>query len=317
MAKTKKLPLSLSVDEWKSEFGEVYPALKKLDLLKPSESSKQVLCPKCQDHFVDVIFQNKKAYAVCDEDDGVGRMLIDASQLSQERFDFEGFLKWTAKAFGLQDGFDEVKNEAGYAWMMGALGKSDSPAMVYCARTVDIDEVVDFLGRLNDPKAVVFWLGEKPAVGQYPENIVPLLDLISVSPEALKAKKALLKPFQDEKVFAKSGDIELDKNIMLRRKKDKCFLLLNKKGNGFEKEVSIRPLWYGIIKAAHGRVKANPYGLKLDEFVYPRKVAENKRTISTGIKKINELCGEQGITQILTKDNEDRWGLNRVLGCCK
>ena len=33
--------------------------------------------------------------------------------------------------------------------------------------------------------------------------------------------------------------------------------------------------------------------------------------------ELKKLCEEQGIKQILTKDNQDRWGLNRVLGCCK
>lgn len=39
--------------------------------------TKQVLCPSCNDHFVDVVVQNNKAYAVCDKDDSVGRQLID------------------------------------------------------------------------------------------------------------------------------------------------------------------------------------------------------------------------------------------------
>jgi len=315
VAKTQKLPLKQSVDEWKSEFADIYSVLKKFNFLTPSKSAKQVLCPNCNDHFIDVVFQNSKAYAVCDEDDAVGRMPINSSQLSQEKFDFEGFLTWMASASGLQT--DIIDVASGSACRLGALGKSDNPATVYCIRVLDINKAVDFLGQLNDSKAVVFWFGEKPAVGQHPENIISLVDLILIASGELKVKKALLKPFWDEKVFAKSGDIELDKHIVLRRKKDKCFLLLNKKGNGFEKEAPIRPLLYRIIKTAHGRIKANPYGLKLDEFVYPRKVAENKRTISTGIKKINELCEEQGITQILTKNHEDRWGLNRVLGCCK
>src|SRR3989338_746296 len=83
---TQRHPLKLSVDEWKSELTEIYPALQALGFLKPSRSSKQVLCPNCNDHYVDVIVQNDKFYAVCDQDDSAGRMLIDKSQLSQETF---------------------------------------------------------------------------------------------------------------------------------------------------------------------------------------------------------------------------------------
>jgi hypothetical protein len=242
-------------------------------------------------------------------------MQIDASQLSQEKFDFDGFLAWLAG----QCGFEGVVTEAEerFAWRLGSLGKSDTPTMFDCVRSADLEEVNDFAGRLSEQKAVLFWLGEKPAVGHYPENIFSLADLISVSGRTLTVKKALLKPFLDEKYFAKSGDIELDKHIVLHRKGQQCYLLLNKKGNSFEKKISIRPQTYKIINAVHGVRRKDPSGLTLFEFCHPRKIAQNDRTISTRINELNKLCEDQGITQILTKFPNDRWGLNRSLGCCK
>jgi len=119
------------------------------------------------------------------------------------------------------------------------------------------------------------------------------------------------------KYYAKDGDIELDRHIWLHQEDDKCYLLLNKKGNGFEKRISIRPQTYKIIRAAHGVRPRDPSGLKLSEFCHPRKIAKNDQTISTRIKELKELCEEHGVSQILTKFPGDRWGLNRSLGCCK
>lgn len=312
---TQTHPLKLSVDAWKGEFGDVYPALQALNLLKPSQASKQVLCPNCDDHYVDVIVQNEKFYAVCDEDASAGRMLINPSQLSQEKFDFDGFLTWLAGECSF-DG-DVAEAEERFAWRLGSLGKSDTPTVFYYLRSADLEEVNDFAGRVSDQKAVLFWFGEKPAVGHYAENIVSLADLMSASGRTLTVKKSLLKPFLDEKFFAKSGDIELDKHIVLHRKGQQCYLLLNKKGNGFEKKVSIRPQTYKIINAVYGVRRKDPSGLTLAEFCYPRKIADNDRTISTRIKELNKLCEEYSITQILTKFPDERWGLNRNLGCCK
>jgi hypothetical protein len=92
---------------------------------------------------------------------------------------------------------------------------------------------------------------------------------------------------------------------------------LNKKCNGFEKEVSIRPQTYKIINAAYGVRHRDPSGLTLFEFCHPRKIAQNDRTISTRINELNKLCENQSITLILTKFPDDRWGLNRNLGCYK
>ena len=285
-----------------------------LNLLKPSQASKQILCPNCDDHYVDVIVQNKKFYAVCDEDAGAGRMLINPSQLSQEKFDFDGFLAWLSKECGLAGGIAEAEER--FAWRLGSAGKSDTPTTFYCLRNAELNEVSDFAGRISSQKTALFWFGEKPAVGHYPENIASLADLITVSGRTLTVKKALLKPFLDEKLFAKSGDIELDKHIVLHRKGQECYLLLNKKGNGFEKEVSIRPQTYKIINAVYGVRRKDPSGLTLFEFCHPRKIAQNDRTISTRINELNKLCEDHGIKQILAKFTDERWGLSRGLGCC-
>jgi hypothetical protein len=314
-ALTRTHPLKLSVDEWKGEFGDVYPALQALSLLKPSQASKQALCPNCSDHYVDVIPQNDRFFAVCDKDASAGRMEINAFQLSQEKFDFDGFLAWLAGECGLEGDIAEAEDV--FAWRLGSLGKSDTPTIFYCVRGADLEEINDFVGRVSDQKSVLFWFGEKPAVGYYPENIVSLADLISVSGRALTAQKVLLKPFLDEKFFAKSGDVELDKHIVLHRKGQQCYLLLNKKGNGFEKKIPIRPQTYKIINAVYGVRRKDPSGLTLFEFCHPRKIAQNDRTISTRINELNKLCEDHGITQILTKFPDDRWGLNRNLGCCK
>ncbi len=302
--------------EWKDEFGDVYPALQTLDLLKFSQSSKQVLCPNCNDHYIDVVVENKKFYAVCDEDASAGRMPIDASQLSQEKFGFDGFLAWLAGDCRLDADVKEVEDR--FAWRLGSAGKSDIPTTFYCVRSADLDEVTDFAGRVSDQKAVLFWFGEKP-VGHYPENIFSLADLISVSGNTLTVNKVLLKPFLEEKFFAKIGDIELDKHIVLHCEGEKCYLLLNKKGNGFEKKVSIRPQTYKIINAVYGVRHKDPSGLTLFEFCHPREIAQNGRTISTRINELNKLCEDHGIKQILTKTKflNERWGLNRSFGCCK
>jgi len=313
-ALTQAYPLKLSVNEWKDEFGCVYPALHAINLLKPSQASKQVLCPNCDDHYVDVIVQKGRFYAVCDEDTSAGRMPIDASQLSQERFDFDGFCGWLAGGCGLLADIAEVEDR--FVWRLGSLGKSDTPTIFYCLRSADLAEVNDFAGNISDQKAVLFWLGEKPAVGHYAENIVSLVDLISVLGRTLTVKKALLKPFLDEKFFAKSGDVELDKHIVLHRKGQQYYLLLNKTGNGFEKKIPIRPQTYKIINAVYGVRRKDPSGLTLFEFCHPRKIAQNDRTISTRINELNKLCEDHGITKILTKFPDERWGLNRNLECC-
>lgn len=188
--------------------------------------------------------------------------------------------------------------------------------MFYCVRSAALEEVNDFAGRVSDQKTVLFWFGQKPAVGYYPDNIVSLTDLVSVSGWALTVKKALLKTFLNEKFFAKSGDVELDKHIVLHRKGQQCYLLLNKKGNSFEKKVSIRPQTYKLISAVYGVRRKDPSGLTLFEFCHPRNIAQNDRTISTRINELNKLCEDHGITQILTKFLDNKWGLNRQLDCC-
>jgi len=119
------------------------------------------------------------------------------------------------------------------------------------------------------------------------------------------------------KYYAKDRDIELDKHIWLHQEENKCYLLLNKKGNGFEKRVSIRPQTFKIIRAVYGIRHKDPFGLKLIEFCHPRNIAANDQTISTRIKELKQICEKHGITQILTKFPGDRWGLNRKLGCCQ
>ena len=61
------------------------------------------------------------------------------------------------------------------------------------------------------------------------------------------------------------------------------------KGNSFEKEVKIRPQTHKIINAVYGVRRKDPSGLTLAEFCYPRKIADNDRTISTRINELNKL----------------------------
>ncbi len=235
--------------------------------------------------------------------------------MTQSRFDLSTFWAWLAKNSGLNADIAEVEERL--AWHLGSAGKSDKPTTFYCVRSANLDEVSDFIGRVSDQKVVLFWFGEEPAVGYYPENIVSLVELISVSGKSLTVNKSLLKPFLDEKFFTKSDDIELDKHIFLRQKSEKCYLLLNKKGNSFEKEVSIRPQTYKIINAVYRMRRKDPCGLTLFEFCHPRQIGANETSISNRIKDLRKLCDEHGIKQILTKFPDERWGLNRNLGCCK
>lgn len=115
--------------------------------------------------------------------------------------------------------------------------------------------------------------------------------------------------------MAVAGDIELDKHIVLHKEGLHAFLFLQKKNQGYEHKVGIRPQMAKIIEFMYQVRLYNEFSFKLDA-LKGKGFAMNKHTISTRIKDINDLCDEYHITRILTKYTDHTWGLNKNLGCC-
>ncbi len=169
----------------------------------------------------------------------------------------------------------------------------------------------------RDGNPIIFWLGETPHRGQFPPNLISLLEAVSVSEKGFALdRKPLEHLFEKRLIPAAHGDIALDKNIALRKHGKKyCLLFEQEKKGGFRYEASIPPLSNRIIRHLYQIRRYKERAESLAE-MRDRGFSEYRPSISRSISTINALCEKHGVTPIFHKFPADKWGLNPSLDCC-
>jgi len=312
-------PLKLSECSFDEELPGLLPALIKSGFLQPDQPGLEVVCPALPKNcLVTAEPMNGRYYVHCECSEEVGLVRIDPKELRRFRFDLRAFLSWLISSAVIDADLREI--ESGELWYLGDKKLKGETAQVYFSRTQDRDKVIRLQREVhkdgNPP--IIFWLGETPRRKQFPPGILSLPEIVSVSEKGFVFdRKPLESLFKKRLIVAAKGDILLDKDIVLRKKGEKCFLLFGQEDTQqFVEEVPILPQAYKIIRHLYviRRYKTNAESLA--ELINVRGLASQRSTISNRISEINQLCKKHNVPPILHSFPTDKWGLNRILTCC-
>lgn len=312
-------PLKLSEASLEEELPGLLPVLNKSGFLQPDQPGLEVICPALpKSCLVTAEPINNRYYVHCECSEEVGLVQIDPKELRRFRFDLPAFLNWLTSAAVINADFKEI--ESGELWYLGEKTLEGQTAKVYFSRTQNSDGVLGLQRELrkdgNPP--IIFWLGETPHRGQFTPGLLSLPEIVSVSERGFALdRKSLERLFKKRLIAAAKGDIPLDREIVLRKKGQKCFLLFGQEGNNqFVEEVPILPQAYKIIRHLYQIRRNKTNAESLAELRDTRRLASQRSTISNRIAEINQLCERRNTPKIFHSFPANKWGLNPTLTCC-
>ena len=307
----------MSESEFEQDFSHLLPALNQQHFLQKSEPSLEAICPALPNNcLVTAQRSNGRYYVHCECSDEVGLVPIDPKDLLCFRFDLSAFLKWVASS-ALVDG-DIREVESGTLWYLGEKTLRGETTKVYFSRisnTKELERLQDELQKGEKPP-IIFWLGETPLVGYLPPNIISLPEIISVSKKGFLLSRNQIESVFKKTIATKGGDLVLDKNISIQKEGGKYHLLAQKEKNVFKHKKNIRPQAQNIIQFLHRMRNNDPHAFTLQDLA-DRLSITNKRTVSTRIAEINDVCDKLNVKRIFHKHANDKWGLNPDLTCFK
>ena len=103
--------------------------------------------------------------------------------------------------------------------------------------------------------------------------------------------------------------ILLDKNIAHEELDEVPDLLCKRNGNVFLYKSRIRPQAFELICSLHTVRDKNENAFTLQTLADRLSVA-NKRTVSTRIREVNDICNQMDAKAVFRKLPGDKWGLN-------
>jgi hypothetical protein len=297
--------------EIKHYYTLIKPLLYDNKFLLPDEAKMIIDCPENpEDCFLDVFVEGGQFFGKCCRKD-IPLIEIDPEKVHTVRADMKKIGEWLGSGLGIKPEPKEVNQ---WLWHLGQHSKGHKIYLCYTNQSNYVEEQLMNLTKQNS-KVVVLWLGDTPHEGVFPKNIVPLWEMIRFSEGKVLFIANSLDELLSQTHMAVAGDIELDKHIVLHKEGVHAFLLLQKKNQGYEHKVGIRPQSAKIIEFMCQVRSYNEFSFKLDD-LRGKGFAMNKNTISTRIKDICDLCDEYHIKRVLTKYADHKWGLNKELDCC-
>jgi hypothetical protein len=302
-------PLRLSEESLQSDFRGISPALADMGFLQRVNHATEAECPGCERTCLETVTPSEgKLYISCPHGEAVGIIEVKKAQINRFEVALKPILEWMAKELNVSSGVQPVKD--GESWFLGKRKGGESSAHFYFLRSDSPDQAAKFNDKVQKENPVVLWLGETPHTGAFPENIVPLEEVFEVRGKSFFLNRRLLSKLPSApRHTVGAGTILLDKNIALEKTGEVPYLLFEREGNVFQQRKRIRPQAFGLIRFLHTVRTKRENAFTLQTLADRLSIA-NKRTVSTRIREINDLCDEMDAKPIFHKFPGDKWGLN-------
>ncbi len=286
-----------------------------LGVLEKISDPHHIWCKSCQSEGVEVHYVSEgRAYTICTQRDDAGRDYFNPSELKQWTFVTPRLLSLFQQAIGIKTPKTE-ENITGLLWDLGAQKVNGATYHLYFSRNIDEIEKSKLSIITNLPHSVVFYAGTPHT--SLPDRVhpVPLADLMqNVNDKGLSINKELLKQHFPSGVYpTKEGDIELDDKLVLQGE----YLLFERERAGVfrKRSAKIRPLAQRIIEHLYDIRSYDTDAKMLDELA--TALGSTKVSISNEIGRVNKICADNNLQEILHKYSGEKWGINQNLSSCK
>lgn len=280
-------------------FGTFFKTTVELKILQKIQPLKEIQCPICDiPHFVTATSDDKHFYVSC-ELSGIMEK-VNEKFLVGYKFAPSAFAEWLSEKLNLTNPTEQFED---IVWYLGQTIGGEPNFKVYLICTDDFDIV---LNKYNPNSTIYLWLGDTPYNKSAGKNLISVKDLLSISGEVLVVDKNPFKALT-ELITKEVEESVLRTDFAIRREDTKHYLQLGRNTSlqNFNRKEPISPQTYELLKYA-SQSNILKEGFTLGDAVNSG-VAENKRTISTLIKKINGKCTEIHINIIFTKLDSTHW----------
>lgn len=284
----------------------------KMGFLQRVNHATEADCPGCERACLETVTHSEgKFYISCPHGEGVGPIEVRKAQINRFEVGLKPILEWMAKELNLSEGVHPIKE--GESWFIGKRKGGDASTHFYFLRSDSPDQAAKFNDKVQKENPVVLWLGETPHTGIFPKNIVPLDEVLEVRGKSFFLNRLLLSRLPSAPRHAVgAGTILLDKNIALEKSGEVPLLLFEREGNVFQHKKRIRPQTFELIRFLHTMRTRKENAFTLQDLADRLSIA-NKRTVSTRLVEINDLCAEMDARPIFHKFPGHRWGINPSL----
>lgn len=306
-------PLRLSEESLRADFRGIAPILADQGFLQRVNHVTEAECPGAPPACLKTVTPCEgKLYINCDCEEGVGLIEVKKAQINRFEVALKPLLEWMGNELNLSGGVRPVQE--GESWFIGKRKGRETASHFYFLRTDSPDQAVKFNDRVQKENPLILWLGEPPHAARFPKNIIPLDEVLEARKKTFFLNRRLLSEVPATPRHA-LGDktIQLEKNIALEKDGIVPYLLFERDGNLFLHRKRIRPQAYEMIRFLHTMRTKKENAFTLEAFA-DRLSITNKRTVSTRIREINDLCAEMDSKSIFHKFPAEKWGLNPVLG---
>lgn len=311
---THFFPAVITAEEVKQHKKD-FDILLNFGLFQKVNDPKYIWCNTCQNENVEVHFvSDGRTFTLCTQDEYASRYYFNPKEIKQWRFNTPSFISLFLKALGV-DQTSPTENITGILWDLGMQKINGASYHLFFCRNIDEIEKSKLSIITVLPHSVVFYTGTPHTALPEKVLLVPIIDLIQkVGGKGISIEKELFEQFFPLGIYAtKEGTIELDDNFVLQ---DNHLLFEPLRGGVFKRQsAKLRPLASRIIDHLYGIRNYQKNAKSLDELA--EALGSSKVSISNEIGRIEKVPTDNNLQAILHKYDDDEWGINPQLKCCK
>jgi hypothetical protein len=292
--------------------GDDFKKLLDLEIIKYFQQIESIPCEWCEQTHPISPFLNKDGDIVLSCSGN--RRVMKPDELKIWEIDTPRLLSLFQQAIGIKAPKAEA-NIAELLWDFGTQEVNGATYHLFFSKNIDEVEKSKLSIVTALPHSVVFYTGTPHT--SLPDRVllVPFMDLIKdMDDNGPSINKELLKQYFPSGVYStKDGDIELDENLVLQGQ----YLLFGRERGGVFKKRSakIRPLAKRIMEHLYTIRHYDVNAKTLDELA--AALGSSKVSISNEIGRVNKICTDNNLQEILHKYSDEKWGINPSLSSCK
>jgi len=250
-------------------------------------------------------------YATCECHEDIGLIEVDPSQLNHSKLSPNNFCLWLAKELGTDN---QIKQEESLLWSIGKCDARGVSTQGYVFFSDSHDEVVAVSDKIKKRYSnhLVIWFGKAHITAITTQRLVSFWEMVSVKNNTLGIDLECLLDHLSTSKTINSNFTLLDTHIALEKEGKQWHIHFERTGNEFKYHDKIKPQAARLIQHCFQIRNYSENAKTLDDFS-KAGLAANKRTISTKIKEVNDLCKKRNQKPVFHKFEDDKWGFNPAL----
>lgn len=251
-------------------------------------------------------------YATCECHKDIGLIEIDPSQLNHSKLNPNNLCLWLAKELGTDN---QIKQEESLLWSIGKFDARGVSTHGYVFFSDSHDEVLAVSDKIKKRYSnhLVIWFGTAPITAITTQRLVSFWEMISIENNTLGIDLGCLLDRLSTSKYINSNFTLLDTHIALEKGGKQWYIYFERSGNEFKYQDKIKPQAARLIQHCF-QIRNYSENAKTLEAFSTTGLAANKRTISSKIKEVNDLCKKRNQKPIFHKFENEKWGFNPGLG---